>query len=131
MTERNADLLRRVADRIEGDPDSYDQAAWVRIGECGWVACIGGHAVIEAGEMDWESIIGWAEFHAIASCLLGLEDCESILFHAGWQPVNGMSVPDALRRLADGWPIYAVTDEDRRWDPTLLAELDEWVKAHA
>jgi hypothetical protein len=130
MTERSADLFRRVADRIERDPDSYDQATWVRIGECGTVACIGGHALLEAGEAaDRTSTGGWAECHALAQTLLGLTDRESILFHARWRPAPGMTVPDALRRLADGWPLAVVTETCS--DPVLVAERDEWVKAHA
>lgn len=130
MIERNVDLFRRVADRIERDPESYDQRTWVRIGECGTVACIGGHALLEAGgAADRTSSRGWAECHALVRTLLGLTDRESILFHAKWRPAPGMTVPVALRRLADGWPLAAVTETC--FDPALIAERDEWVKAHA
>lgn len=132
MIERNADLLRRVADRIERDPDMHDQANWFCPTECGIVACIGGHALIEAGEY----IVGdnaWFDFSAVARTLLGFTDLEaSYLFSARWAPAEGMTVPDALRRIADGWPVYAVTVEARRFDHLdLRTEFDEWVKAHA
>lgn len=45
MLNRNVDLLRTVAMRIEDDPDSYNQDQWV----CESACCIAGHGLLASG----------------------------------------------------------------------------------
>ena len=135
MTQRNQDVLRRVADRIETTPEQYDQQEWFAyegayeapdrgepLTECGSVACIAGWAVHETTGVAPEK---WERAGAEA---LGLTRREAaLLFYEGWLPAGwepedtpamvGKRAAEALRRLADGARIEDVTkvpddDED-------------------
>lgn len=124
---RNAKLLRDVADKIEGDPHLYSQGTWGRVTPCGTAHCIAGWACELAGcepndptawEDGWLSVRkpGSTEFMPVgiaAEQLLGLSDIEALdLFDGGWKPKDGMTVPEALRGLADGKLMAEVSRDD-------------------
>lgn len=111
-------------------------------GACGTAHCIAGHAAAASGYgpavVDWyvtndDYVVTWSEVsklgsdpastEGVAADLLGLTDTEAaILFEAGWKPRDGMSVPTALRRLAQGWGIEKVSAYVNRY---AMADLDE------
>ena len=102
------DNMRATARRIEENPDKYDQRQF-----CGTAFCIAGHAAIEAGwEMDDATgidlkLVKDGQFRGveeIAEEFLGLnKDQAYALFDEDWKPGGvGRSVPDQLRRYADG-----------------------------
>lgn len=117
----NTELLRKIADQIERHPETYDQTKWV----CGTSACIAGHAALLTGwkpatveEMDAcpEACLSGQLFitkggtvaatHDVARAALGLEyEDADTLFGGDWAPPVGVSVPEQLRRYADGEPI--------------------------
>lgn len=119
MTERNTDLFFAVAEAIEDDPRRYCQDSWYdRRRGCGTTACIAGWAaaiVAKAGDLN-RARRAWDDdplFLAsdIAQDALGLTDDEAYdLFNATWQPHDGLSVPDALRKIGEGAEIEDVTD---------------------
>ncbi len=41
----NVDLLERTLGHIETNPDTWDQATWVRPADCGTALCFAGHAI--------------------------------------------------------------------------------------
>lgn len=142
MTTRNRDLLRKVADYVEGHPDQYDQHVWVtntpdprpylgvgddiRVGEvvehdCGTQACIAGWAVLLDGQ---PAPIHW---DAAGREALGLTGEESnVLFDEFWEPLDpdddetlkAKQVAEALRAIADGAAISTLTA------PESVHELD-------
>ena len=120
----NSELLRKIADRIERYPDSYDQNTYGRAEEgCGTVCCIAGHTLIESGYIPAKlcfdlSIVyirpvplGSSKVSSVlmyyfdiakeAKELLDLTDEEEYLFSPHWRPRNGQSVADALREMAE------------------------------
>lgn len=118
---RNEELLRQVAQDIRDDPASYDQTTFARETSCGTTACIAGHAAIRSGKRpifdfcdgtaryffsDTERVCGGD----IGQVLLGLTDEEaSLLFDEFWRPAHGLSVPEALEKLAAGASIEEIT----------------------
>lgn len=129
-------LLRDVADRVEADPGTYDQGKWIYLPgvewswtrvpvadpPCGTTACIGGHLVMAAlpaarlfylGDKVEANVSGRAVERAVSEVAGELLDGSGIntavLFHGEWRPRPGVSVPDALRRLADGATLGEVT----------------------
>lgn len=120
--ERNAELIRQVADAIEAHPEQYDQCHYVP--DCGTTACIAGWAAVIA--LHHGVLVGAggddAVMHAQPDRLLGLSYIESWgqdasagkarvlgLFNVAWRPHDGLSVPDALRKIADGASIEDVS----------------------
>lgn len=106
MTTRNASLLRAVADKIESDPEHWDQARFTtrRISEdpyqsCDTGHCIGGWAAALSGfNVNHTSV-------AMMGRLLGLEFEEyNFLFFNGMGQEEGSEVEVAnwLRAIADG-----------------------------
>ena len=123
--ERNADqikLFREIADKIEDHPELYDQADYEAQKDCGTAHCIGGWACeLRRDDLQWitnsyygqEDVSPLAGFFEAGSNLLGLTGKETmILFDAGWTPREGLTVPAALRAIADGAEIADVTDTD-------------------
>ncbi len=110
---RNTELFNRIADRIEKDPDTYNQHEW----GCGTKFCVAGHVAVELGckssgvnsfgDPIWSLIITPSGHrmatHDFARERLGLDDDDAYeLFDAGWLPRDGGSVPDALRAIGRG-----------------------------
>jgi hypothetical protein len=126
--ETPADYLQAIADQIEQHPGLYNQWAYASPAaeECGTAYCIAGWAAHLRGwepdtpaEGDWEWRYperavsgGWItdDVAAIAAELLGLdEDDAALLFAEWWKPRLGLTVPGALRAIANGEPVEAVT----------------------
>lgn len=123
--ERNAELLRKVADKIAAFPELYDQGCWAEEDACGTTACIAGHALLESGKYrervdDWGSVFFFnKEGVAVppaeeAEALLGLSKGEATrLFSMGWQPTGegllSERVQKALYAIANGADIEDVS----------------------
>ena len=126
----NTDLIRKIADRIEHEPDRYNQRVfidpdeervrWERDGDsefevptpaidCGTAFCIAGWAMAESDYLfDYtanefmrpDGTYVTSEIHEGAR-LLGLHlDAAAILFDSDWRPLN-MTPADALREIAN------------------------------
>lgn len=148
---RNGALFRTIARRIEARPLSYDQSTFGRLGaydgvtvdgyvppvnlrydtlgDCGSVACIAGHALLESGLAYSMSQVrfdpGLTYFGGDPTSrgakLLGLTTEEAVvLFGGDWRPKGTTDytapmselaplVADALRKLARGTRVEAVT----------------------
>lgn len=123
---RNAELLRKVADAIEANPDHYYQGSWCENdnteevdytdvpfvadpkNHCGTQACVAGWAVQLTPPENRPDEIDIAD---AAQTLLGLTDDEAeMLFSGGCDPNIGM--PALLRALANGSDLEAVLDDD-------------------
>ena len=109
---RNVALFDKIADKIEANPDCYDQRFWsiaprtdprfdtglspdVFVGRSVWCRCIGGHACALSGEVRTDPVR--ALHH------LGLTEAEgTILFNGAWKPSTGETVPQWLRAFARG-----------------------------
>jgi len=114
--KRNEELFRAVADQIEQHPESYNQRSIV--GNCGTTACIAGWALAIA---HFDSRLDEVfDYHCAtlneAVVVLGLThkeawgvDWEGGLFGLGWRPHDGLSVPDALRKIGEGAAIEDVS----------------------
>lgn len=119
MKERNEELFRQVADQIDAHPESHNQDGFLFIGECGAVACVCGWAVVLGEFMGAVNAAEtWYFSHANASVAmwdrgqeaLGLTHDESLtLFSPSWRPHDGLSVPDALRKIGEGASIEDVS----------------------
>lgn len=130
---RNKRLFYAIARRIERQPRRYKQSLW---GEgtnaehpCGTAHCIAGWAMSVCGckfRYDrWQDIsealtprgkplMSGTGYSIYAARRLGLTDTErKIMFDGHWIPARGLSVPDALRRFADGASLRDVTDPGR------------------
>ena len=102
----NTQLLRKIADQIEAEPERYDQTVWIDNlaimsgvpGEtCGTRACIAGWAVMLSKTGRTHGTIKEA-----AGGLLRLTERESEeLFSAGFMEGRESEVPAVLRRFAD------------------------------
>lgn len=143
--DRNRDVIYGAADWIEQHPDRYSQHHWSDLlNECGTAYCIGGTVLhLDGWEADRYGVwtrdndpeIVYQSVPATAAALMGLpKDEASILFNHRWQPADGYTVPEALRRIADGVPVLAMTCQVIRKSlagTEIGRECDEWVKAHA
>lgn len=133
----NTELLLKVADAIEKYPELYDQETYgdVEVDDtsCGTTACIAGwacalegyHPVVDrlpwrdassyftytrVAQKPWQAWSNGVSPHDIAQELIGLEDwAAEELFGSDWGPVEGLTVPQALRKIANGTPIDEVT----------------------
>jgi hypothetical protein len=133
----NVEVLLKVADRIEADPDSYSQQTWGVRSACGTAFCIAGHvavATLPPERLVWQPSM-WAkdEFALVEVILDGGRtdtvqnyaqrtldfDLEVVdedgcywghLFDGDWKPVYGMTAVQALRAVAAGVPLSDVTD---------------------
>ena len=104
MLERNAELLEKVAARIEESPQFWNQDLFVdRHNECGTTYCIGGWAIkLHDGD---EGLKAGVDYPARAAELLGLTENEAdVLFFGGFESPVGQAA-DGLRRLANGEPV--------------------------
>lgn len=121
--ERNTELFNRIADAIELRPESHKQGAW----GCGAAFCIAGHAahirgctpfINPDGSESWALVTppGGCETvttHDFAREALGLDPLEAgDLFDAMWSPLEGKTVPEALRAFGRGDEINAYDEED-------------------
>jgi hypothetical protein len=125
-TPETIDLMLKVADQIEEEPERYNQYYYVMDSPCGTQHCIAGWALVLSGkaqvEIDtytdraWTCIFvdletgGWEDPVELGREALGLNEEEAWrLFGASWKPAENMSVPDALRKLAWGADIEDVS----------------------
>lgn len=120
MHKEGAKLLRQVAEVIRKEPDAHDQETWGWLDDdydCGTVACIAGHAVVQAGyklENNYGQCLNpqlgsIRRIEDVAQELLGLDDAETdILFEQTTQPLDDMSWPEALIEIAAGSAIVDV-----------------------
>jgi len=128
---RNRELFRAIADQIERHPETYDQGVYGDVTSCGTKHCIAGHAAAMSGcqptryehaKPNWSVVTDpksgkYRDVDLVAAELLGIEhSTASWLFGPLWEPADGMSVPQALRRLGDGAPISEVTKEEELLD---------------
>lgn len=131
MMERNLELFCKIADQIEEHPETYSQHEWA----CGTHGCIAGwalvfsHFVLNLAELERYIAAGRAHVAATAATALGLryrDDLETseaaLLFNGAWEPHEGLSVPDALRKIGEGAEIRDVTRPG--WDAECL-EFDD------
>lgn len=109
-TPETVALMEAVADMIEAHPERYDQQQWKVETECGTAYCLAGWACqIALGRLPWRNGVA-----ATARDLLGLTDGERYnLFVESWKPHAGLSVPDALRKIAGG---ASIADVSREYD---------------
>lgn len=148
---RNAEAIRKVADHIEAHPDQYLQAEYATRTDCGTAYCIAGTVGVQQGlqparfNSEGRGSGCWvdpvteerASIETLAESLLGLSQFESgALFDPYWKPADGMTVPEALRRFANGSCLLAVSDENvlaRFGQPgtTLYAEYQKEIHVHA
>ncbi len=99
----NSDLLHRIADAIEANPERYEQAVYITHFVAGWAM-----ELEMPGELE-----KWYEgrrFNAnddpwvIGAKLLGIEvlgEDARCLFGGGSQPLLGHTVPEALHKMAE------------------------------
>jgi hypothetical protein len=136
----NRDVLLQVADRIEQDPDSYNQNTWGRRTACGTAFCIAGHvaaATLPPENLVWQrdpwQANSWfldevrdlqgrkrmVKYYArdvldmdteIIDVDGDIEVYVGDLFDGDWEPVDGMTAPEALRAVADGASLASVTN---------------------
>lgn len=121
MTDRNEELFLAVAAVIEEKPNRYRQDVWyARRDRCGTTACIAGWAAaiaIKNGDVNrarkaWDDPTSEDFFDPqdVAGKALGLTDDErEKLFDGSWKPHDGLSVPDALRKIGEGAEIEDVS----------------------
>ena len=116
---RGPALMRAVADAIEAHPEQYEQEMWSTVTACGTAYCVGGWACILAyGASALSDPRGSEYAHGRyiedeASDLLGLPAEETeLLFHSQWEPAEWLTVPQALRAIAEGKSVESVTTED-------------------
>jgi len=121
----NSDLLRKIADAIEANPDQYDQKTWlavpnrfgrlqnsmvpatvlrVREGKfrCGATACVAGHAVVMS-DIDPEQYLNALQEVDIFTAARDALDIDSGL--ATWlfdHRRRESAMPAVLRAIADG-----------------------------
>lgn len=119
------DLIRAVADAIEADPESYEQDTFGEKTKCGTAFCICGQASwllgrarfylnsknvwrfgTEAGELHFPN----GEVYTIGNLMGISRDDADCLFDMFWIPREPMTVPEALRSLADGTSVQDITD---------------------
>lgn len=129
-----SDLFRAIADQIEAHPETYDQSVWgevddndfsqlfdfltaaehMAVGSCDTRGCTAGWA-IALNIQDPQVRISMSDrsITAMAADLLEIDSRTAmILFMEDWEPAAGMTVPEALRELANGATIHEVTSED-------------------
>lgn len=119
---RDTELFRDVAQYIRDNPEEYDQNFWSYYDEdsCGTYRCILGTGIhlrgiakqcfdlSEGGEVTFK--IGYLPF-VDGAHLFGISPTEAnFLFHGAWRPAHGLSVPEALEKLAAGAHLKDVTD---------------------
>jgi hypothetical protein len=134
----NTELLLKVADAIEKYPELYDQATYseveVKDTSCETTACIAGWACALEGYyptvahsaysddkwLTYESVSKepWTDYsdgvhpHYTAASLLGLNYSEADdLFADCWTPLGDLTVPQALREIANGTPLMRLLDD--------------------
>lgn len=135
MTNRNADLLKEVGERIAAEPASYSQATWgyAPQNSCNTTACVAGHALLASGyrltqlqifvDSNGKAIPDAAGvIRELAGNLLGLDANEAaILFDAEWEPRQDLGIDlaervrKALYAIADGADIEDVTEGPTGW----------------
>jgi hypothetical protein len=106
----NSELFRKIADRIEAEPKIYSQeAAIVENGLEGPCYCIGGLALLLSGHDLRSGTIGDYGNDNSARRLLGYPNGGPSIFDGGWKPREGLTVPQALRLIADGASVSEVS----------------------
>ena len=111
--DRNTDLFFEVAEAIEKHPQRYDQRSCYGNNECGTTACIAGWTLAlteHQGDLTAADRAYDSEIFSPAGDALGLSEYEAEhLFDAWWKPHDGLSVPDALRKIGEGAEIEDVS----------------------
>lgn len=116
LPELNADMLHRVADAIEAQPENYNQNEYAEVSDCGTRCCIAGWAARLDPRLDWDGEplsrrgVTPGAVHRAGQRALGLSEREAaVLFDADWHPSDlACDDPTAaeaaafLRGLADG-----------------------------
>lgn len=112
---RNAELIRKVADKVASEPHNYNQQLYI----CDTKGCIAGHALVESGYKVDETGLRFVDvgaFHIAytAALLMGLSlDEANVLFHQQWEPAGEgpltERVQKALYALADGASVEDIT----------------------
>jgi hypothetical protein len=111
----NSELFRKVADKIENQPELYCQAHIDDYTECGTAHCIAGWAhFLTYGDtyagLDKADYRPEDSRHILsAQELLGIDNLSLKLFHPQWKPREGLTVPQALRMIADGATVSEVS----------------------
>lgn len=105
---RNKQLLEKVADRIEAEPERWNQAHFRSVRECGTTYCIGGWACVLSDSL-WQD-------EEIAKELLGLTRNEAdFVFYNGFSQANHdwahKEVAEWLREIARGGDIEKTAPE--------------------
>lgn len=113
----NSELFRKIADRIETEPETYNQGNWARRdplisdaepeGAC--IFCIAEQIIGFEHHADTQKM-GHVGYQEITAEALGLSDEDATkLYHADWKPREGLTVPQALRMIADGATVSEVS----------------------
>lgn len=129
---RNPEHIRAIAAYIHSHPERYDQETFGEQWPCRTAFCIAGtSAVVGGAQLTWNmwddaeavhpdeeplGILELADSYGVgfyAMDKMGLtEDERYALFSAMWRPKDGMSVPEALERFADGESLLVLTSDD-------------------
>lgn len=123
--KRNKELFYKIADKIEAEPERYDQDTWGAQTACGTAHCVAGWAAnLEGcratgglGAPSWGLVIPpngeiqSVRYFAMGALGLTEEEADN-LFCATWVPRLGLSVPEALRLLGEGVDLESVSDWD-------------------
>lgn len=114
MSNVNTTLFLQIAERIEEKPELYNQALISCRTECGTAYCIGGWAMFLSYGETYCALISEPDesLGEIKSAreLLGLDfDSADMLFVGSWKPRPGLTVPEALREIANGKSVSEVS----------------------
>ena len=125
-TPEQAAHIRAIADQIELEPGSYDQGTYgckEKQSSCGTAHCIAGWSakldgwsprighgwglLIRGGD---DGMLEYAACEEVAGKNMGVcEEDYEVLFNVDWEPIDSMTVPQALRALADGASVSDIT----------------------
>lgn len=132
---RNEELFRQVAEAIETKPELYNQGGWYYMDDddCGTTCCIAGWAVA-ISQFNGNTLQAATKYYNSDDFNISVEAREALgltaaeardLFHGHWAPHEGLSVPDALRKISEGAEIADISN------PAFLTQYhnyDPWVR---
>jgi len=111
-TKVNSELFRKIADRIEREPHMYDQRYSERENDEGEAACIYCFAreILGSPDKGDKYLNGrmMPDDDLRIAVGLNIEDTQT-LYHYSWKPRSGLTVPEALRAIADGKSVQEVS----------------------